>query len=160
MALPSDPQDTIIDFLSKFRVDATTGCWMWTGRQTKGGYGQISVSGKTMYAHRWAFAHYNDDLSDHLCVCHECDHPGCVNPEHLFLGTRGDNNRDCSAKGRSFIPRGSLHPRAKLNEEIVKVVRARLGTTREKVASVARELGVSAQSLRRAVKGLSWRHVT
>ena len=93
-------------FLSK--VKKTDNCWLWTGSKQHNGYGRMHliIDGKrTMQqAHRIAWSiHHRLPILDGLWVLHRCDNPPCVNPEHLFLGTRSDNMQDASRKGR--IPR-------------------------------------------------------
>lgn len=89
------------------KVDKTGDCWLWTGA-TKDGfpYGIICPPGGTgkgrppIRAHRlsWEMAH--GPIPRGMVVCHKCDQPRCVRPEHLFLGTQGDNVRDAAEKGR------------------------------------------------------------
>lgn len=82
-------------------------CWKWAGCKFKHGYGRFAVtrSGKIsrFLAHRVSYELHFGDPGE-LCVCHKCDNPECCNPEHLFIGTRADNTRDCFEKGR--YPRG------------------------------------------------------
>lgn len=68
------------------------------------GYGafQLGRGVGTIAAHRWAWIDANGPIPDGMFVCHQCDNPSCVRPEHLFLGTLADNNRDMFAKGRSW----------------------------------------------------------
>lgn len=75
-------------------------CWPWTGGTGAGGYGCISVNGRSYPTHRLAFElTYSSIPQDHE-ACHHCDNRICGRPEHLFDGTRGDNVRDAAAKGR------------------------------------------------------------
>lgn len=86
-------------------TDAATPCQNWEGGVSGCGYGNISLRDRTgaivnIKAHRLAYAmHYGVDPAG-LVVCHKCDNKLCLNPEHLFLGTQGDNVRDCVRKGR------------------------------------------------------------
>lgn len=82
-------------------VRGETGCWEWSHRISARGYGEISLFGQHFRAHRIAYAlHTGSDPGDQL-VCHSCDNPKCVNPEHLWLGTPLDNMRDMHIKGRA-----------------------------------------------------------
>ena len=103
------------------------GCWLWKGKIGKNGYGYLAVGHlKSVYAHRVSYEMYRGEIPDGLLVCHTCDVRHCVNPDHLFLGTDLDNNRDMRRKGRgrSNPPRGSLSPCAKVNEEQVRLLRS------------------------------------
>ena len=82
-----------------------SGCHIWRGSRTAGGYGRISFNGREMYAHRLAAAEAFGMFDQRLVVLHECDNPPCVNPEHLRLGTQADNIRDMAAKGRTHNQR-------------------------------------------------------
>lgn len=77
------------------------GCWLWMGRRNERGYGRYTLpSGKTVYAHRFAFEQYFWPLDECECAMHDCDNPPCVRPSHLTPGSRDDNNKDMAEKGR------------------------------------------------------------
>jgi HNH endonuclease len=77
------------------------GCWPWLGTQTSAGYGRVMVFGRRMYAHRFALQlALGRQLGAGELVCHRCDNPKCVRPDHLFVGSQTDNMRDASDKGR------------------------------------------------------------
>lgn len=113
--LPSRTRDAIIcrasalgvalpqhDAVSRFfrRIQITPGCWLWKGGTDRAGYGAYKWAGKKMGAHRASYYIHFETIADGLMVCHRCDNPLCVNPDHLFLGTNQDNMQDMVSKGR------------------------------------------------------------
>lgn len=81
--------------------EPNSGCWIWIGAVFDDrGYGAIGHQGKTLRAHRASYLLHNGEIPDGMFVCHKCDLPSCVNPDHLFLGTHSENMRDSLSKGR------------------------------------------------------------
>lgn len=101
------------------------GCWRWLGALNRDGYGRIGAGGRYTGSHRFAYERFVRPIPPGLSVCHRCDRPWCVNPEHLFLGTQKDNMRDCSMKGRAGM---NPNPRRKLSVEQVLAIRHGLAT--------------------------------
>lgn len=103
------PKLTLEDrFWSKVAIiDDETSCWEWQASRFSTDYGQFQRGGRPHLAHRIAWVLKNGEIPDGLCVCHQCDNPLCVRPEHLWLGTHQDNSNDCVAKDRQA--QGSSH---------------------------------------------------
>jgi hypothetical protein len=86
--------------LSKINILDNASCWYWTGNKNEYGYGRFKLHGKTVGAHRLIWEVFNKVIPDNMNVLHKCDNPGCVNPDHLFLGTQKDNVTDMIQKNR------------------------------------------------------------
>ena len=90
-------------FWNKVNKKGPDDCWEWTA-SIRNGYGAFKLNGKVVDAHRIVWTFTKGSIPKEICVCHHCDNKLCVNPKHLFLGTKGDNNRDMFFKGRGKIP--------------------------------------------------------
>lgn len=77
------------------------GCWNYTAYKNADGYGRMRANGKKVLAHRFSYENKFGSIPSGLLVCHKCDNPSCVNPDHLFLGTDLDNVRDSIKKNRT-----------------------------------------------------------
>lgn len=122
------------------------GCWYWTGCVDDTNYGRVFFNGKSRKAHRVSFTLQKGDPGD-LLVCHTCDNPLCVNPDHLFLGTRKDNMQDMVRKGRCGTRR--------LTEADVLAIRADDGT----LLSIAKRFETSESNVFRIKNRISWQHL-
>lgn len=118
-------------------------CWIWNGSSDRDGYGMIQDCGKTKMAHRIGWEIYNGPIPKGLLVCHHCDIPSCVNPNHLFLETNKDNSNDMVKKRRSrkgdkcsrrmypeLYPVGDDHWTRKFPEKIKKLAEGHRGEKR------------------------------
>lgn len=95
------PQIPIENRLWKY-IKKTRGCWLWLAAKNKDGYGTITFKRVKHSSHRVVFELTYGAIPKGMCVCHKCDFTLCVNPDHLYLGTIADNNRDRARKGRSW----------------------------------------------------------
>jgi len=93
------PQNTIEDFFDK--INKTDTCWLWNSYVDKDGYGKFRFNKKDHRAHRFSYILYKGIIPKDLCICHFCDQPACVNPNHLWVGTKKENNQDRALKNRS-----------------------------------------------------------
>jgi hypothetical protein len=95
--------------------DLASGCWVWSGSRLPAGYGTISIrtglgAKRQERTHRFSYELHFGPIGAGLIVCHRCDNPPCVRPDHLFLGTNLDNMRDAMTKGRHVAARARLMP--------------------------------------------------
>lgn len=135
-------------------------CWEWTGAKTTHGYGQIRLRGKFMAATRavWILVTGTTPATS-LFLCHHCDNPGCVNPDHLFVGTQRDNMRDAAEKGRVVLPAprlGVANNKAKANPEVVLAMRLAYASGAT-VSALSRQHGLARSTVREIVNGRNWR---
>jgi hypothetical protein len=139
------------------KTNKTADCWIWLGAKDKYGYGRIGHNGRSILAHRAAYLVATGGLPDDLKVCHRCDNPSCVRPDHLFLGTQPDNVADMMQKGR--VAKGERGGQAKLMEvEVLSIKRlASKGITH---LAIAERHGVSRALVSMIVSGKRWGHVS
>lgn len=137
------------------KVKRTDSCWLWTGSLNPQGYGIIRISGKPIKTHRWSYENTHGPITGGLFVCHRCDVRNCVNPAHLFLGTKSDNAIDMHQKGRNFLSQGEKNGVAKLTAEQVREIRTAAGTLK----SIGERFGVSLTAIHAIKTRQRWKHV-
>jgi len=142
-------------FLSHVKEDEA-GCWLWQSVIQIAGYGVFSVRSVPIRATRWAYEHWVGPVPVGHELCHHCDVRHCVNPSHLFTGTRADNMADAARKGRTT--QGERHPLAKLSSEKVAAIRA-YPARRGVITLLAREYGVSPSLIGKIRSGQRWSHL-
>lgn len=163
--IPKPPKLSPLESATKrfwAKVEKSEGCWRYG---TAKRYGSIQYDGVAWPAHRFSYLlHFGVDPGG-LFVCHHCDNPQCVRPDHLFLGTPADNSADMARKGRARnagkhpnLPRGERHTNAKLDDDKVREMR-RLREEGWEYRALAAEFGVTPRAAWLAVNGGTWAHV-
>ena len=132
-----------------------SGCWLWTGALSKYGYGRCHIYKHRTHAHRLSWTIYRGKIEDDICVLHRCDTRSCVNPNHLFLGTKDDNNKDRAKKGRNRDQRGTKNSRCRLTEDQVRAIR---NDSRTQIV-IASEYNISRSNVGIIKQRQAWRHV-
>ncbi len=152
-------QEQIIDeFLDRVdRLESQDGCWIWTDHLSEKGYGRLWINGKRMGAHCFSYLTFVGPLHDDKpIVCHKCDNPACVRPDHLFAGTHYDNAIDREAKGRRRKLIGEKHPLAKLTAEQAEAIRLTFQKGVTTYRKIGEAYGVNHDVVRRVVTGKTY----
>lgn len=159
---PSVLEKTIEQRLAEKTDVQDNGCHVWTGMRTEKGYGLIGYNGRSWRVHRLVYELAYAPIPRGWIVCHRCDNPPCINPEHLFIGKPKDNTRDMMRKGRAAqgpgFPSGEEHPNTKLNTEAVRQIRRLVAEGRSQ-RSVAKSYGVSQGTVASIAARRTWAHV-
>jgi len=152
------------------KVQPSEGCWNWTAAKNEKGYGVFGINRDTFKAHRVAFILSGQEIPDGLCLLHKCDNPACVNPDHMMIGTRAENNADMCAKGRHVngaqktpieqckYEKGEHHHNARLTAEIVLQIRndRALGMSFSRIAA---KYGIGQKHAHSIATRKAWKHV-
>jgi hypothetical protein len=139
-------------FMAKVKKQPT-GCWEWQSNKDADGYGRFWYNNKTSGAHRWIYQHHKGLLHPRLFVCHRCDNPSCVNPDHLFQGTHLDNIKDMLSKNRSL--KGIKNGSSKLTDSQVKDIKY----SSEPKKFLMKKYNISRSMIYWIQSGVKWKHI-
>jgi hypothetical protein len=137
-----------------------SGCWLWAQSVNQDGYGKACTDENRRGAHRASYEAFRGDIPDGLSVCHKCDTPSCVNPDHFFLGTFAENMKDKVRKGRLNTCRGDRNGMTRIPDETVREIKRQLalGAGRRGTQSrLSREYGVDKTTISGIALGKSRR---
>jgi len=134
-------------------IDRGPSCWEWPFGKDRDGYGKMRVNGENKRVHRIAYELAIGPIPKNMMVCHHCDNPSCVRPDHLFLGTPKDNAHDMALKGRAI--QGEQHHSARISRE--DVIKIRLDT--RPARTIGSDYGISKTAVERIRKRVTWKHV-
>ena len=144
------------------RVKITSnGCWEWLGWKNKGGYGEISIYGKSVQTHRASWELKNGPIPPGKIIRHKCDNRACINPDHLLLGTAQENSDDARIRNRLHPKIGNLNANHKLTDENVKEIRevASNASNEATYTSLAIKFHVSKATIQKVVLKITWKHL-
>lgn len=140
-------------------TETDSGCWEWNGSRAvkRGGYGQLRFNRKTWKAHRAAYAVWVGELEPGKFICHKCDNPPCMNPNHLYQGTPKSNSSDMWTRGRGVQPRftSDKAPGTKLTRDDVDEIRDRLQAG-QSLTEIGRAFGVTKQCIYNIREKKTW----
>lgn len=138
-------------------TDPKSGCWIWERYKDPHGYGRTSENNHPVLVHRLAWMLWRGEVPKGMFVCHKCDNPSCVNPNHLFLGTAKDNNADRTSKGRSMPSgvRGEQHGMSAITEEQARSIFNEPGIQRD----IAKKFGITQHAVWCIKAGRTWKHI-
>ena len=138
----------------KIRFDPN-GCWIWTAATDACGYGYLLYYGRPARAHRVTYTLFRGTIPVGFNVCHTCDTPACVNPDHLFLGTQRDNMRDAAQKRRWPDRSGENNVKCRISDHDVREARTAFAQGGVSKAALARRFSISASQMAAILNGQS-----
>lgn len=143
-------------FWSKVNKGSDGECWDWVRGKDKDGYGSFWLNNEDIRAHRLSYIIKNGQIPRNMFICHKCDNPACVNPDHLFLGSNRDNINDMLSKGRTR--KGEMNNGARLKERQVTEIKKIYLTGKVSSRALAKQFGVGKGTILRIVNGDTWGH--
>ena len=149
-------------FEDRYMPVPESGCWLWLGTCSSFGHGHIRLGGKLFLAHRAAYEMFVAPIQDDECVLHKCDVPSCVNPSHLFVGSKKDNSRDMVQKNRHKPSgvKGTTHGMSKLTEaQVAQIKQVKRNDPHIPNRIFAAQFGVSTATIDQLLNNKTWKHV-
>jgi len=143
-------------FISKMIKQDNNSCILWNGKPNVFGYGTICILNKRCVAHRISYMIFKGEIPKDLVICHKCDNRKCVNPDHLFVGTKYQNSQDMVNKKRQAY--GNRHGNHKLNDNDVKKIKSLLQNNVDK-NEIAKIFKVKRPAIHSISTGRTWKHV-
>jgi len=138
------------------KTEFTDTCWLFNGSKSRAGYGTIKHNTKVYFAHRFIYETFFGPIEKELVCCHKCDVRNCINPAHIFIGTRTDNQNDMKKKGRQA--RGSNNGTSKLVESDILIIK-KLYADGMHQKDIAKNYSVSQTVISKIIIGKTWTHV-
>ena len=148
-------------FLEKVEVKSSNECWEWKASKFKDGYGAFWNGDNQIRAHRFSWEFHFGNIPEGVLVCHHCDNPSCVNPNHLFLGTIQDNINDKCKKGRADggSIKGEEHYFSKVtNKEVIRI-RELYDTGKYFQREIGELFGISRSNVGEIIRRKTWTHI-
>lgn len=151
----SKMEDKLRNYIRK-----TDKCWLWTGDKYSSGYGRLTIKlGLQVRAHRFMYEQRFGKIPEGMFALHKCDVRACVNPEHIFIGTKKDNMQDCVSKGRNRYKtlKGTESPNSNLNKKDITEIRELYKTGKFFQREIGHKFGVSQVTVSRIILGYSYK---
>ncbi|QDH94161.1 hypothetical protein Ro103_43 [Escherichia phage vB_EcoP-Ro103C3lw] len=145
--------ETASERLARLSKVTYTGCIEFTGKLDSNGYGRVMVDRNRHLVHRLSYQIHKGPIPDGMVVMHSCDNRGCINPEHLSVGTQRDNMQDKMTKGRQS--RGARLRKSSLTDLDIMAIRSSLSSTSE----LSDRYSVSRVTIRNIQRRKTWQHV-
>ena len=147
--------DLMFSYINK---NAENSCWEWTRCLSNKGYAVFNVKNKMILVHRFMYEKFKNKISNKMSVCHSCDNPKCVNPEHLFLGTHKENIIDCIKKGRDKKARGERQRKCSISEKTAIEIKTKFKEGKT-IKEIYHLFDCSYQTVWNICKNRSWKYL-
>jgi hypothetical protein len=136
-----------------YKTKKKNDCVLWNGAVNKGGYGITSYQGKSKMTHRLIYEIHNGEIPKTLKVLHSCDHPNCINIDHLRVGNQKDNMDDMRDRNRENFLKGLDHPLSKVNNHMIDHIIFLYTIEKEKQSDIAYWMGISQNTVSKILLG-------